>query len=94
MAQPCVDTGCIVYDLILIFYQHGFALSDKLVEGGKPTFDETWKDFYVTFFEPTPEGFSREWGGNRLTDVNEVAQLWRGMLGFDAYCQGESCLIQ
>ncbi len=82
-----------LYFLRLTFYEQGFALeSNRSGSSQKPYFDEQWTGFNVRFFEPTPEGFSRVWGG-RLITVDEVARPWEGMLGFGAYatCEGQFC---
>ena len=82
-----------IYFLQIIFHEHGFALdSARSGSSQKPYFDEQWAGFNVRFFEPTPEGFSRVWGGHLIT-VDEVARPWEGILGFDAYatCEGQFC---
>lgn len=87
-AYPGSEAAITVYRLDIVYLSQGFSLGWKLANDLKPSFDSEWRDFYVYFFEPTPEGFSLAWGNPQA--ASEL-QPWRGMLGFDQYCVGSAC---
>jgi len=91
-AGPSTDGRDTVYWLEIVYVPQGFVLhwskTHRAGEEVKPEFGPQWRDFGLCFFEPTKEGFALSWGNLGVADS---LIPWRGMLGFDDYCQGSRC---
>jgi hypothetical protein len=88
-AEPCFDQDCNNYGVRIFFYEHGVSLHQSITGLEPIEFSASWVNFNISLFDNSPLGFSRYMG--KEISVVEVADPWRGFLGFDAYCKGEGC---
>ena len=87
---PTDNADYTVYALGVEWIPQGFALEwlSSPNNTQKPYFGLDWKDFHLTFFKPSLEGFSEAY---RNPQVGDALIPWRGMLSFDDYCVGSRC---